>query len=254
MPRVSSGTLFFRFLRVGVVNTTPICHYSYVFQEERGEAGTPHLQGFIHFKQPIALSTIKSWNPRLHLEQTRSVVQSVAYCSDPAKREGQLWTHGYAPPGQQRLFVLDRADLFTWQRDLAAELEQPADDRKIIWYQDRVGGSGKTAMARFIMVEFSRKAIFLSGGCAKDVLYQVVKQKEDPSVIIFNLARTAEGKVSYQAIETVKDGMVQSGKYEGGFKMYNPPHVIVFANWPPDFNALSQDRWELRELDNNRLL
>lgn len=157
-------------------------------------------------------------------------------------------------PAQPRLFVLARADLFTWQRELAAQLEEPAEDRLIYWYQDRLGGSGKTAMARFIMAEYGSRAVYLSGGSAKDILYQIIKHKVDPSIIVFNLARTQEGKVSYQAIETVKDGMVQSGKYEGGFRMYAPPHVIVFANWPPDFNALSQDRWMLRELDNNRLL
>lgn len=226
----------------------------YVFQEETGEGGTPHLQGFIHFNQPVALSTIKSWNPRLHLEQTRSVVQSVAYCSDPTKRTGQLWHLGYSVPSQTRPWILKEDQLYDWQRNLAAEMELPANDRSIIWYQDATGGSGKTAMARYILATFGSKALYLSGGCAKDISYQVVKAKEDPCVVLFNLARSQEGKVSYAAMETIKDGLIQSGKYEGGMRMFAPPHVVIFANWAPDIAALSADRWMIRQLHNNRLL
>lgn len=129
----------------------------------------------------------------------------------------------------------------------------PADDRSIIWYQDADGGSGKTAMARFTVATFGSKVLYLSGGSGKDILYQVVKAKEDPLVVLFNLSRSQEGKISYQAMETIKDGLVQSGKYEGGMKMFPPPHVIVFANWLPDLNALSQDRWVIRTLRNNRV-
>ena len=239
----------------GVITNPLFCYYSYVFQEERGENGTPHLQGFLHYKQPVALSTIKAWNPRLHLEQTRSVTQSVAYCSDPTKRHGQLWTHGYHVPSQDRTYVLDPGDLFEWQRNLHGELSLPSDDdRKIIWYVDLDGGSGKTAMARFILANFGERALYLCGGSTKDILHQVVKHKRDPEVILFNLARSQEGKLAYNALETIKDGLVQSGKYEGGMRMFAPPHVIVFANWMPDVAALSQDRWTIRTLRNNRVL
>lgn len=216
-----------------------------------GENGTPHLQGFLHYPAQVALTTIKAWNPRLHLEATRSVTQSVAYCSDTAKRHGRIWTLGYAVRADRPAFVLAAEGLYTWQRNLAADLALPADDRHIIWYQDPIGGSGKTAMARYILATFGAKVLYLSGGKANDILYQVVKRKEDPTIVLFNLTRTQEGKTSYQAIESIKDGLVASGKYEGGFRMFPSPHVIVFANWPPDYNALSRDRWIVRELDNN---
>lgn len=199
------------------------------------------------------MSTIKAWNPRLHLEATRSVVQSVAYCSDATKRRGKIWSHGYTVSTTPPIYVLDHGDLYLWQRELAAELELPADDRTIVWYLDRDGGSGKTAMARYLLAKFQQKALYLSGGSGKDILYQVIKMKQDPQVILFNMARSQEGKVSYNAIETVKDGLVQSGKYEGGFRMFPSPHVIVFANWFPDLASLSQDRWLIRELRNNRI-
>lgn len=236
------------------LSLNPCCHDRYVFQEETGEGGTPHLQGYIHFNQPVALSTIKAWNPRLHLEQTRSVVQSVAYCSDPTKRTGNIWTRGYTIPTPQRTYVLEEASLFQWQRELLEELRRPpANDRHILWYCDLDGGSGKTAMARFLLATFGAQALYLSGGSSRDILHQVVRAKEDPTIVIFNLARSQEGRLAYNALETIKDGLVQSGKYEGGLKMFAPPHVIVFANWLPDIAALSQDRWLIRELRNNRV-
>lgn len=200
----------------------------------------------------MALSTIKAWNPRLHLEQTRSVVQSVAYCSDETKRRGQIWTHGYSIPSTDRTYVLDPGDLYNWQTELVTELKTPSDnDRRIVWYVDLDGGSGKTAMARFILATFGPLALYLSGGSTKDILHQVVKHPRDPQVVLFNLARSQEGRLAYNALETIKDGLVQSGKYEGGMRMFAPPHVIVFANWMPDIAALSLDRWQIRTLRNN---
>lgn len=226
-----------------------------MFQEEIGEGGTPHLQGYVHYKNAVALSTIKAWNLRLHLEQARSVVNSVAYCSDKAKRKpgGRLWTHGFQVPSESSVEILAIPDMYTWQQELAEELKGDPDSRRILWYYDQAGGSGKTEMAKYILATFPA-ALFLSGGAFKDISYLIVKAKKDPTHIIVNLPRTSEGKVSYASLEAAKDGLVQTGKYEGGHRMYPHPHVIVMANFLPDFGALSQDRWMVRTLDNNRLL
>lgn len=141
--------------------------------------------------------------------------------------------------------------MFTWQRELAAELETPPDPRQIIWYYDRIGGSGKTEMAKYILATYD-SSVFLSGGAFKDVSYQIIKAKKNPTVVVINLPRSSDGKVSYASMEACKDGLIQSGKYEGGHRLFPNPHVIVFANFEPDYNALSADRWEVRQLDNNR--
>lgn len=221
-----------------------------MFQEEVGDAGTPHLQGYVHYKNAVALSTLKAWNPRLHLEQTRSVVNSVAYCSDKTKRppNGRVWSRGFDLPSGGPEPPLEDNELYLWQRSLMQELEGDPDDRTVVWYHDPDGGCGKTALAKCILVKFQSEVLYLSGGASKDILHQVVKAKKDPRIVIFNFPRTSEGKVSYAALETIKDGLVQSGKYEGGFRYFPIPHVIVFANWEPDRTALSADRWIIRHL------
>ena len=39
-----------------------------------------------------------------------------------------------------------------------------------------------------------------------------------------------------------------SPKYESTSKLYNIPHVLVFANWMPDMSRLSIDRWDIMHL------
>lgn len=119
--------------------------------------------------------------------------------------------------------------------------------RNIIWYCDMEGGCGKTAFARYILTKMDN-ILFVSSGSAKDIGYQILKAKNDPQVVIFNLPRSAEGGMSYASLENVKDGLLFSGKYEGGFKLFPPPHVVVFANFLPDYGKLSIDRWVIRHL------
>ena len=53
----------------------------------------------------------------------------------------------------------------------------------------------------------------------------------------------------YQVIEDLKNGRITSQKYSGKVKYLGAiPHVIVFANWKPNFSKLSRDRWVLRQI------
>jgi len=93
--------------------------------------------------------------------------------------------------------------------------------------------------------------LFLSSAAGKDLTHQVVKAQYDPRVVIMNLSRQAEGAFSYAAVESLKDGLVFSGKYEGGHRLFPRPHVIIFSNWFPDLSKLSLDRWDIRTLKPN---
>lgn len=221
--------------------------YRYAFQEEIGETGTPHLQGYLHYKNQVARSTLKQWNLRLHLEPARCSAQSVAYCTDPTKRRGRVWSKGFLVQDDLQLLALE--DFHPWQTELLQELAGAPHPRRIIWYWDYIGGSGKTQLTRYILAK-QHRVLFLSGGSYKDASYQVVKARQDPRIVLINLPRSAEGKISYGTFECLKDGLVQTGKYEGGVRLFAPPHLVVFANFLPDLAALSLDRWDVRHLDN----
>jgi len=96
-----------------------------------------------------------------------------------------------------------------------------------------------------------RTALFLSSAAGKDMCHQIVKSKFNPNTILVNLSRQSEGAFSYASLECIKDGLVFSGKYEGGTRLFPKPHIIVFSNWFPDLAKLTLDRWCIRELRNN---
>jgi len=67
--------------------------YQYIFQEETGESGTPHLQGTIILKDPQALSFVRKINGRAHWEVCRNKFASINYCQKGESRTGEMYTN-----------------------------------------------------------------------------------------------------------------------------------------------------------------
>jgi len=65
--------------------------YQYIFQEETGTSGTPHLQGLIMLKTPQALSFMKKINSRAHWEICKNKFASINYCQKGETRSGMLY-------------------------------------------------------------------------------------------------------------------------------------------------------------------
>lgn len=69
-----------------------------VFGYERGESGTPHLQGYVRFKCQKTLSAVKKVMPRAHWETRKGTVeQAIAYCM----KEGDFEEFGVKPMTQK---------------------------------------------------------------------------------------------------------------------------------------------------------
>ena len=88
-------------------------------------------------------------------------------------------------------------------------------------------------------------ALWRAKNCDKSDFYQ--------PPIVFNLTRAGYDKIDYVALESVKDGIFMSGKYESGMVIYNCPHLVVFANLPPHRDQLSEDRWKIYQIVNGEL-
>lgn len=73
------------------------CAYM-VFGYERGDEGTPHLQGYVHFTSQKTLSAMKKIMPRAHLEMRKGTIdQAVDYC----KKEEDYEEFGTKPLSQK---------------------------------------------------------------------------------------------------------------------------------------------------------
>lgn len=62
----------------------------YIYQREIGENGTPHVQGFVQFKNPRAMGGLKKLIPRAHWESRRGTAQEASdYCEkNDSRQEG----------------------------------------------------------------------------------------------------------------------------------------------------------------------
>lgn len=49
-------------------------------------------------------------------------------------------------------------------------------------------------------------------------------------------------------IESFKNGLFFSPKYDTCTKTFKSAKVVVFANWAPDKTKLSADRWDVRHI------
>lgn len=211
------------------------------FGYEVGESGTPHLQGFLSLIKKERKSALykKAGFIRASLRPTRNEEALIEYC----KKDKNFWTHGLPKP----IKIIE--NLYDWQKKIEDIFLTEPDDRKVYWFWDENGNIGKTAFIKYMVVKY--KCLFCSGGKYQDIMNLVFNQDMDNCRgVFFNIPRANKGHVSYASLEAIKDGLICNTKYETGVKIFNPPHLFVFANFPPDdLYELSLDRWIITNLD-----
>lgn len=225
----------------------------HVAQLEEGESKTRHVQGVLSWKSGKTFTAAKrAICLRAHIEPCRDLKASIAYC---CKAEGfieEVARKGAPVP------VRVCANLRPWQLQLNGIIDEELkeeDDRTIHWYWDKDGGTGKTSFCKWLVVK--RQAIFL-GGKATDAKYLIAKLREEGKlpeqpIFIWNCPRRMEQYFNYGCLESIKDGLFFAGKYESCSVCINSPICIVFANFKPDEAALSEDRWDIVDVDLLRL-
>lgn len=213
----------------------------YVFQREVGESGTPHLQGSIWLLKKMRWSEFKL-NDKIHWEKMRNELACIDYCQKSATSVGEPLIYGFPKP------IKIISVLRPWQSFIEKICLEEPDDRTVHWFWETKGNFGKSAFTKYMVVK--NKCMFCSGGKLSDIMNLVFNQDmDDCRTIIFDIPRANAGNISYASLEAIKNGLICNTKYETGYKVFNPPHVIVFANSPPgDEYQLSPDRWNIVEL------
>lgn len=222
----------------------------YVFQEEVGTTGgTPHLQGHIEFStkiRPFGPSQPFGWTQKIHWESTRDKAASINYCSDPDKRApgGRIWSKNMPAPKR----VAPPQDLWLdWQENLKQKLQEEPDDRTVFWIWSEQGRTGKTSFCRHMIQNYKDVKYF---SCTKSADI-VTAADEYTKTYLIDIPRVSSGFCPISALEQMKNGMVSEGKLkkEMVFKFFAPPHIVVFANHQPDITKLSDDRWQIINID-----
>lgn len=222
----------------------------YLFGEETGTAGTPHLQGVVRFTNARSFEQCRKIFKNNHIEKCSNWSASLNYCS----KDGQTYTNIASKLSRHgRLLKLyDNVVWKPWQKQIIDIVDTEPNNRTVNWFWESNGNVGKSFLAKYLYLKYG--AIIADG--KKDNVFNQVKnwldthkQEEDIRLVLLDIPRYNIGYENYGVLEKLKDGMMYSGKYEGGVCAFLPPHVVVFANTPPNTEHFSEDRWNVVCID-----
>lgn len=215
------------------------------FQLEKGEGGLIHYQGWLSLKvkerNMLLLKNMLGLN-WIHLEPLQNIFASSKYCTKTDTRIKGPWSE------KKRPLLPIIQTLRPWQEALFNEIQSyTMDRRKVIWYTDKTGGSGKSTFAVHLSREYDYIVNF-GGKFKRKSVYYAFGNSNNVKCVIFDIARDDYFKFDYGILEELKNGQVFIEKYESHVVNFDAPMVVVFANFEPEKNALSSDRWDLRIL------
>ncbi len=252
-----------------------------VVGDEQGESGTRHYQAYVNYGRAMRFVTLKKLFPSAHIEKAQgNDTQNLKYCSKDGKFQSfgefkdtvrgvtpksivssilkgnendYIFTGEYIrkPEQYQRIVSSIRSNIYSkrmqeeyrslvlydWQLYVYKRLISQ-NRRQILWISDQRGGYGKSHFARWLHYLFG--AIIFDGiTTVRDIAMML---PDDPKIVVFDITRSDSEKISYNSLESIKNGYVMSGKYGGYIRKFDPPFVIVLSNVPPREGALSLDR------------
>lgn len=238
-----------------LIEAAQLTSQKWVVGKEVGEkCKTPHLQGYIYVKNKISLKTLKKeFSGRAHFEVAKGTPeQNYAYCI----KEGDYKANGFTKEltfkeklNQRLLKKYENIEWKSWQKAIIDIVNSEPDSRTINWVCDYVGNSGKSFLTKYLALT---KNVIIADGKKDNIFNQVNRMLNEDEiefeVVMLDIPRSGEGYVNYGVLEQLKNGLIYSGKYEGGVCAFDDVHVIVFANFMPNQKEMSGDRWNIIEL------
>lgn len=240
----------------------PFCKV-YIWQLEKGEnAGKFHCQIYIEvWEKTRTLTLAGSIGSADKLNGITIREASIAgknairyYCGKEKTRQAGPFSNQplsiMTAPTEWDLKEIESSP-YPWQKDMIGLMRAKcSDDRKIHWVYDPQGCSGKTKLIKFLCAK--KLAIPVQYGSARDLM-NVLYNNKGSNAYVFDLTRakpdSMPGDDIYSTMEAAKNGMVQNTKYETGWAVFDPPHIVIFANVKPEFQKLTRDRWQVWCID-----
>lgn len=213
----------------------------YILGREIGESGTPHIQGYIELNKKMRSTAILKINKHLHLDIAKGTQeQNIKYCcKDNNFIVGGCFSH------LKPLKLI--TNLYPWEIEILDIIKNEPDERTIYWFYDEYGNIGKTQFSKYLAYHY--KAIPLEG-CKNDILYCAAQFESN--IYIYDIERSLENFLSYGSIEKIKNGFYMCAKYESKPIIRNSPHILIFANFLPQIDKLSLDRWKIYEIPHSK--
>lgn len=187
-------------------------------------------------KSGIRFSKLHKDHPYTHFESCKGdKIQNFTYCSKSNEYTTNI-IDIYMPE-------ITHDMLHAWEKDIINIITNKADNRTIHWYWEPVGNIGKSTFSKFLSHFYG--AVPLEGK-KNDILY--CASMFPSNIYIYDIERSLEDHLSYGAIEKIKNGFYMCAKYESKPVIRACPHLICFANFEPNYEKLSADRWHVVRL------
>ena len=161
-------------------------------------------------------------------------------------------------------FSSKRISLYNFQEKIIKIINEQTDINSDTWddrtinyvYQPR-GGCGKTTLMGLLLcnpdiygINIIDLPAFNDYKLLNEELYQQASQigKRDKYAVFLDFPRAINKERLFQlysAIERAKDGLYADGRYEKNKFYINCPSIWIFSNNLPDLDCLSDDRWNI---------
>lgn len=227
----------------------------------------PHWQIYLEFDKQISLKTLLHsvlGHSNTHIEKARG---TRAACINYIYAVDKYWEAGFVVYNKNAEvpYNYDGSAVEFWnnfqprpfQQQILDLLQESPDRRSINFIYETRGNVGKTIIAEYLHIY---RGAIITGGASADMKFAVARWQEItghyPVIIIVDACRTDKlSEDSYKALEAIKNGFFFNGKYESAMAhSYFKPHVLIFANKPPEKKYFSEDRWKIFRIEDFSLI
>ena len=223
----------------------------YVIGYEKGRNGYRHIQGRIQ----ISANTDYKIVERIGKHKTRTrngsrMFDKLSGCGIHCEKTEQ-WTDyeskdGYFISSDDTMEVrAQRFGTHTEDQKAVLRLLESNNDREVtVWY-DQTGNVGKSWLTGHLWERHKAHYIRMTGSAEsmiKDTCSKMSKERR-PIVIIDIPRATKWNNDLYQAIEVIKDGLIDDPRYSSNAINIRGTKVLIMCNTKPKLDKLSEDRW-----------
>lgn len=131
------------------------------------------------------------------------------------------------------------------QKEVLRLLESNNDREVTVWY-DETGGVGKSWLTGALWERHKAHQVRMTTsaeGIIKDVCSKMDKERRP--IVIVDIPRSGKWTPQiYEAIEVIKDGLIDDPRYSSTAINIKGVKVLVMCNTKPKLDKLSKDRWK----------
>lgn len=241
----------------------------FCFQLEKGETGYLHWQCRINLVKKMLPTTAKArlWDSLGgHVSLTSSNVhqnpKSFNYVMKEDTRQEGPWTDELKLDPEvvitsqlkEFLTFVEEGKMYPWQKQMLEEL-QKRDFRTIHHICDPYGFSGKSIFCEYLAyLKIAHEMPMFKD--MQDLIAFAFSFSVKPAYVVDMPRGLDKRKLAdfYSGVECLKNGFIFDKRFCGRMKRFDRPQVCTFGNTFVDVRLLSQDRWKLWQMCEDKTL